>query len=221
MARMSEEVKLRRYDSTRRQQASRETRRRILGAARELFLASGYRATTIAAIAAAARVNTDTVYELVGRKPAVLRQLIEEAISGTDHPVAAEQRDYVLAIRAERDPSRKIELYAQAVRRIQERMAPLFLALRDVAGTDAEAKQVWDAISQRRAANMRLFVQDIESAGGLRDGLSVEDAADTVWVMNGSEIYSLLTGDRGWSPQQYEQWLAATWKQLILPDATH
>ena len=220
MARMSEEVKLRRYDSTRRQQASRETRRRILGAARELFIASGYRATTIAAIAAAGRVNTDTVYELVGRKPAVLRQLIEEAISGTDHPVAAEQRDYVLAIRAERDAGRKIELYAQAVRRIQERMAPLFLALRDVAGTDAEAKQVWDAISQRRAANMRLFVQDIQSAGGLRDGLSVEDAADTVWVMNGSEIYSLLTGDRGWSPQQYEQWLAATWKQLILPDAT-
>ena len=221
MAVMSKEVKLRRYDSTRRQQASQETRRRILGAARERFLASGYRATTIAAIAAEARVNTDTVYELVGRKPAVLRQLIEEAISGTDHPVAAEQRDYVLAIRAERDPGRKIELYAQAVRRIQERMAPLFLALRDIAGADAEAKQVWDAISQRRAANMRLFVQDIEAAGGLREGLSVDAAADTVWVMNGSEIYSLLTGDRGWSPQQYEQWLAATWKQLILPEAKH
>ena len=115
---MSEEVKRRRYDSTRRQQASRETRRRILGAAREGFLAAGYRSTTIAGIAVQARVNTDTVYELVGRKPALLRQLIEEAISGTDHPVAAEQRDYVLAIRAQRDPARKIEIYAQAVRRI-------------------------------------------------------------------------------------------------------
>lgn len=219
MVHMSAEVKPRRYDSTRRQQASQETRRRILDAARDLFLAAGYQATTIARIAAQARVNIDTVYELVGRKPAVLRQLIEEAISGTDHPVAAEQRDYVLAIRAERDPGRKIELYAQAVRRIQERMAPLFLALRDVAGTDADAKQVWDAISQRRAANMRLFVQDIEAAGGLREGLSVDAAADTVWVMNSSEIYVLLTGDRGWSPHKYEGWLAATWKRLILPNA--
>lgn len=216
---MSEEVKPRRYDSTRRQEASRETRRRILDAARELFLATGYRATTIAEIAAKARVNTDTVYELVGRKPAVLRQLIEEAISGTDHPVAAEQRDYVLAIRAESDPGRKIEIYAQAVRRIQERMAPLFLALRDVAGTDAEAKHVWEAISQRRAENMRLFVRDIESAGGLREGLSVDEAADTVWVLNSSEIYVLLTGDRGWSAREYERWLTATWKQLILPKA--
>ena len=219
MVHMSAEVKPRRYDSTRRQQASQETRRRILDAARDLFLAAGYQATTIARIAAQARVNIDTVYELVGRKPAVLRQLIEEAISGTDHPVAAEQRDYVLAIRAERDPGRKIELYAQAVRRIQERMAPLFLALRDLAGTDAEAKQVWETISQRRAGNMRLFVRDIESAGGLRDGLSVEAAADTVWVMNSSDVYLLLTGDRGWSPEEYERWLAATWKQLILPTA--
>jgi len=217
---MTKEVKLRRYDSTRRQQASRETRRRILDAARERFLAAGYRATTIAGIATEARVNTDTMYELVGRKPAVLRQLIEEAISGTDHPVAAEQRDYVLAVRAESDPGRKIEIYARAVRRIQERMAPLFLALRDVAGTDADAKQVWDAISQRRDANMRLFVGDIESAGGLREGLSVDAAADTVWVMNSSETYILLTADRGWSPQEYERWLAATWKRLILPDAT-
>ena len=188
-----------------------------MGAARERFLAAGYRATTIAGIAAQARVNTDTVYELVGRKPALLRQLIEEAISGTDHPVAAEQRDYVLAIRAEHDPARKIEIYAQAVRRIHERMAPLFLALRDVAGTDAEANEVWEAISERRAQNMRLFVRDLESAGGLREGLSVDDAADTVWVLNSSEIYLLLTGDRGWSPSEYERWLAATWKQLILP----
>ena len=217
---MTKEVKVRRYDSTRRQQASRDTRRRILSAARERFLAAGYRATTIAGIAAEARVNTDTVYELVGRKPAVLRQLIEEAISGTDHPVAAEQRDYVQAVRAEADPGRKIEIYAQAVRRIQQRMAPLFLALRDVAAIDDEAKQVWDAISERRAANMRLFVRDIEAAGGLREGLSVDAAADTVWVMNSSEIYALLTGDRGWSPHEFEQWLASTWKRLILPDQT-
>ena len=214
---MSERVKTRKYDSTSRRQASQETRRRILDAARELFLADGYRAATIAGIAARAQVNADTVYELVGKKPALLRELIEEAISGTDHPVAAEQRRYVMAIRAEPNPRRKIEIYARAVRRIQERMAPLFLALRDVAGTDAEAKQVWDAISRRRAANMRLFVKDIDVAGGLRDDLSVDAAADTVWVMNSSEVYVLLTVEQGWSPRRFERWLSDTWKRLLLP----
>jgi AcrR family transcriptional regulator len=213
---MSERVKPRRYNAARRRQASRETRRRVLKAARELFLSAGYRATTIAAIATRAEVNADTVYELVGRKPTVLRELIEEAISGTDHPVAAEQRRYVQAIQAEADPARKIEIYARAVRRIQERMAPLFLALRDAAATEPEAKQVWEAISERRARNMRLFIRDVQAAGGLRDGMPVETAADTVWVMNSSEVYLLLTIERGWSQWQFERWLVDTWKRLIL-----
>lgn len=217
MADVSDRVKPRRYNAARRQEASRETRRRILDAARELFLANGYRATTIADIAAEARVNADTVYELVGRKPTLLRELIEEAISGTDHPVAAEQRRYVQEIRAEPEPSRKIDIYAQAVRHIQERMAPLFLALRDAAAIDPEAKAVWTAINERRAANMRLFVRDIEAAGSLRTGLSVDAAADTVWVTNSSDIYVLLTIDRAWSPRQFERWLADTWKRLLLP----
>lgn len=214
---MRSAVKRRSYNSVRRREASDETRRRILGAARELFLANGYRATTIADIAARAGVNVDTVYELTGRKPLLMRELIEEAISGTDHPVAAEQRKYVRDIRAEPDPAKKLAIYARAVRRIQERMAPLFIALRDAAVTELEAQQMWHEISQRRAANMRLFVNDIRAAGGLRHGLSVDAAADTIWAMNSSDVYVLLTVDRGWSPRRFERWLAESWQRLILP----
>lgn len=214
---MTRGVKSRRYDAEGRREASRQTRRRIIDAARQLFVAQGYRVTTISDVAAHAAVNVDTVYALVGRKSVLLRELVEEAISGADHPIAAEQRRYVLEIRAEREPARKLEIYAHAVRRIQERMAPLFLALRDAATTEPEAEAVWHEISERRAANMRLFILDIKAAGGLRAGLSVDAAADTVWLMNSSDVYVLLTVDRGWSPQRFERWLAASWKRLILP----
>ena len=70
---MTRDVK-RIYDSARRQARSAETRQRIVNAARELIMEVGYRATTIAAVAARAAVNVDTVYELVGRKPVLLRQ---------------------------------------------------------------------------------------------------------------------------------------------------
>ena len=40
-----------------------------------------------------ADVNVDTVYALVGRKPVLLKALIEQAISGTDSAVVAEERD--------------------------------------------------------------------------------------------------------------------------------
>ncbi len=210
-------VKRRRYNSERRRETSAETRRRILDAARELFLANGYRSTTTAGIARRAGVNVDTVYELAGRKPMLLRELIEQAISGTDHPVAAEQRRYVQEILAEPNPARKLAMYARAVRRVQERMAPLFLALRDAAATEPEAQQVWGEIGRRRAANMRLFIQDIRDAGGLRPGLSVDAAADTIWAMNSSDVYVLLTVERGWSPRRFERWLAESWQRLILP----
>ena len=180
------------------------------------MLERGYRATTIAAVAAKADVNVDTVYELVGRKPMLLRELIEQAVSGTDHAVVAEERDHIRAIRAEPDPATKLALYARAMRETHARMAPLFLALRDASSTEPDAKEVWQEISDRRATNMRKLVGDIREAGGLRSDLSISDAADTVWVTNSPEVYVLLTVDRGWSPPRYERWLANSWCRLLL-----
>jgi AcrR family transcriptional regulator len=213
---MVEDVKSRSYNAARRQAQSAATRQRIVDAGRELMLGRGYRATTIAAVAAKAGVNADTVYELVGRKPMLLRELIEQALSGTDHPVVAEEREHIKAIRAEPDPATKLALYARATRQTHARMAPLFLALRDAASTEPEAKEVWQEISNRRAANMRKFVTDIRDAGGLRSDLSISDAADTVWATNSPELFVLLTIERGWSPTRYERWLADSWRRLLL-----
>jgi len=211
-----ENVKRRTYDAAARRARSAETRLRIMKAARELILSDGYRATTIAAVAARAGVNVDTIYELVGRKPVLLRELIEQAISGIDHAVAAEERDYVQAIKAEPDPAKKLAIYARAVCRIQERMAPLLQALREASSTEPEAEQVWREIGERRAANMRLLIRDIRDAGGLRATLSVNKAADVVWVLNSSELYLLFTVERGWSPRRFERWLADAWCRLLL-----
>jgi AcrR family transcriptional regulator len=212
---MSGRVK-RGYDSASRQARSAQTRQGILDAARSLILERGYRATTIATIAERAAVNVDTVYALVGRKPVLLRELIEQAISGTDRPVAAPERDYVQAMRATDDPVEKLKIYARAIRLIQARMAPLHLALRDASTTEPEAQSIWREISERRAANMRLLVADVASTGRLRAGLSVSEAADTVWATNSAELYVMLTSERGWSPSRYERWLADTWCRLLL-----
>jgi AcrR family transcriptional regulator len=217
MADMAHPVKRPRYDNTARRAQSGQTRQRILQAARQLIVARGYRATTIAEIAATAGVHVDTVYELAGRKPLILRELIEQAVSGTHHPVAAAERDYVQAILAEPDPAAKLGLYAKAVRDTQARMAPLFLALRDASATEPDAAQVWRDISERRAANMRDLARDLAHADGLRAGLSIDEAADTIWATNSSELYVLLTAERGWSPDRYQHWLADTWCRLLLP----
>ncbi len=107
---MPAKVKTRRpnrpYNATGRRASSAGTRRRILEAARACILERGYRNTTVSEVARRAGVNADTVYALVGRKPVILRELIETAISGTGAAVDAEERDYVVAMRAEPDPRR-------------------------------------------------------------------------------------------------------------------
>jgi len=213
---MPEPVKKRSYEASRRAAASGATRQRILDAARELILARGYRAATITAIAARAEVNVDTIYELVGRKPLLLRELIEQALSGQDQAVVAEQRSHVVAMRAEPDAAVKLELYATAIRETHERLAPLFVALRDASATEPEAREVWRDISERRALNMRKLVADVGSTGRLRPDLSLDDAADAVWVTNSPEVFVMLTVERGWSPDRYERWLATTWQRLLL-----
>ena len=203
------------YDNEGRRARSEQTRGRILAAARSLLVAKGYRAATVAQIARDAEVHVDTVYALVGRKPAILRELIERAISGTDQAVAPEERDYVRRMLAESDPVRQLAIYAAAMREIQPRMAPLFLALRDAASTEAEADAVWQEISERRAANMRRLVGAL-GGDGLRDGLSVDDAADVVWATASSELFVLMTEERGWSLERYEAFLVDTWQRLLL-----
>src|SRR5690348_11713123 len=96
VAPMTEDVKgRRRYSSAVRAEQAAATRRAVLTAARDLFANRGYAATSIAAIAARAGVAVDTVYAAAGRKPALLRDLVETSLSGTDQAVPAEERDYV------------------------------------------------------------------------------------------------------------------------------
>lgn len=187
-----------------------------MAAARETIIERGYRGATVAQVAEKAHVNADTIYSLVGRKPVILRELIEQAISGTDEPVVAEERDYVGAIRAEPDPRAKLAIYAKATCSIQGRLAPLFLALRDASNTEPEADQVWLEISNRRATNMRKLATDIRDAGALREGLAIAEAADVLWATNSSELYLLMTVERRWSVDRYERWLADTWERLLL-----
>ena len=205
----------RRYDATRRRQAAARTRTAILDAARELFTERGYTATPMTAIAERAGVALDTVYAAAGRKPELARLLIETAISGTDQAIPAEQRDYVKAIQAAADADTKIAIYAAAVTAIAPRLALVHSIIAQAAPAEPELAALWAEIAERRAANMRRFVADLATVTPLR--LDHSQAADIIWATNAAEMYQLLVGQRGWTPQRYQLFLTDTWRRLLLP----
>lgn len=208
---MPRPVNTRRYTSVKRQAQARETRRRILTSARQLFAAHGYPATTVAAIAAQAQVSVDTVYTAVGRKPHVVLAVIDDLLGGA----SADERDYVREIRAEPTAAGKIARYARAVADVVPTVAPLQEALHKAGETDRDCAQAWHSLVERRARNMLDFAADLRATGDLRPDISDQEVADVVWATNAAEFWTLLV-QRGWQPDAYADLLTRMWSRLFL-----
>ena len=88
--------------------------------------------------------------------------------------------------------------------------------LQTAADLDPGLSALWREISKRRAANMKLFAQDLIETGEVRDDLSLSQVADIIWSMNSLEFYFLLVDQRGWNAREFEAWLADAWKHLLL-----
>ena len=212
---MTPPVNRRPYVSAHRAAAAARTRVRVVAAARELFAARGWEGTEIAEVARRAGVSVDTVYATIGRKPMLLREVIDTVLGEGRGPVPAEQRRYVEDVRAVQDARSKIAVYAGALGRVMPETAPLLLALRDAGARDPECARAWQEVVERRARNMRLLAADLRVTGQVRADLEDETVADLVWAANSPEYYTLLHS-RGWSVEQYVDHLTDLWCRLLL-----
>jgi TetR/AcrR family transcriptional regulator, regulator of autoinduction and epiphytic fitness len=218
---MDEPVKGRRaYDASRRREAARETRHRVLVAARALFLGRGFAATTMADVAQAAGVAVQTVYSAVGGKAALLKEVMDVSIAGDDEPVAMPDRPEIRAVQAETDGRRKLVRYATHLRQVQERTADLDAVLRAAADVDPEVRRLVDTLEAQRLTGMTLFAQDLAGKRLLRRGVTVATAADVLSAHMDPRTYRYLVRDRGWSGADYERWyVEVTAAMLLRPES--
>jgi AcrR family transcriptional regulator len=206
----------RRYHSPRRQQQAAETRRAILDAADELFAERGYASTTVAAIAAHADVATKTVYFTFETKGAVLRALWNLRLRGDEEGVPVAERDWYRKVLDEPDPERKLRLNARNSRRGKVRIGGIANVIRAAADVDPEVAALWDRIESDYRENQRAVVVSLRELKALRPGLTVEHAADALWLLNHPNQWHLLVVRRGWSPNRYERWTGDTACSLLL-----
>ena len=215
---MSERNNVRRhYSSERRQEQARETRRRIVEAARRLFVEWGYAGTTMEAIGSEAGVAVETVYAAFRNKRALLARVIDVSVVGDDEPAPLLERPGPQEVRRERDQRRQSRLFARDIREIMERVGPLFEVMRNAARTEPQIAELLQELLQRRLQGMTFFVQALAGNGPLRESLSEPEAADIVWTLTSAEVHRLLTVDRGWSGDRYESWLGDILVNLLLP----
>jgi AcrR family transcriptional regulator len=212
-----DEVKARRrYESTLRTEQSVLTRRRIVASATRLFTGKGYIATSVGQIALDAGVAVDTVYALVGRKPSLMREVVELAISGGPRPVTADERPYVREIRAATTAAAMLGIYAGAIAEMSPRTAPVFTALQDAGRVDPDCAALFAEIDGRRAENMLRFAADLRSTGQVRPELDERFIADVVWATAGAPHYTQLLRRPGWTAESFGRYLHDLWSRLFL-----
>lgn len=199
----------RRYDSSRRADAARETRRRIIAAARHELLEGGYQATTLSALARRAGVSQQTIYNSIGGKAAVLKAVYDVQLAGDDEPIVMNDRPEFRAVMSQRSVAATLRAYAAMSRMIFGRVGSLLGAVFvDGPGSDAELRAYLATIDrERRAGNMGVVTR-IRDRFGLPEGLSLERAVDAIWTLTAPEIADRLVRRCGWSLDDYETWLA-------------
>ncbi|WP_433263418.1 TetR/AcrR family transcriptional regulator [Actinosynnema sp. CS-041913] len=199
----------RRYDSLRRQAQAHQTRAEIAEAARRLFVAQGWAATTVRDVAREAGVSVPTVYAAYRNKTGLVWALADAADLSADLPRQLDE------LAAAPDPERQLAAMAAYDRRLFERSGDLITLVREAGRAEAELADLYQQ-ARRQADETRVQVFSSWPHGTLRPGLDVPTAVDIYAALCNIDVYTTLTTERTWSPDQVEHWWGAALARELL-----
>lgn len=202
---------------TLRAEQVQQTRHRILVAAEALFLSKGYAAATLQAVAVEAGVAVETVYSRFSNKTNLLSAILEKSLVGTDADRDILEQPEMDEIRRSSDQRDQLRLLAAYSRAILERTDVAHRILRSAAPVDSAAAQLQQRDNLRRVKGQRVYIDMLLANGTLRKGLTPEEAADSYSALASPETFAFLVGERGWAGARFEQWLAETLTDALLP----
>jgi hypothetical protein len=159
--------------------------------------------------------------ELVfGTKTQLLRAAISFAIRGDAEPIPMLERPW--AQRAQ-DAASVVDFLAIVGRVLvegEQRSAGLILAAFEAANQDASMSALADQLRGQRAESAAWLVDGLIARASLRDGISREQAIDTVWLLMDPHGFRALTRDRRWTAERFEAWFTDSVRRLLLPPDT-
>jgi AcrR family transcriptional regulator len=198
----------RRYRSPLRARRAAETRDALLTAAHRLFITNGWVGTGMRDVAAEAGVATETLYAYFSSKRGLLQAVMDIAVVGDDRPVAVAERPEFASIGRGHHADRTAAA-ARLLTAIYGRTAAFAKVIREAAASDAEIAEVLRATRERQR-------RDVAAAAALIMGRAATAAErDGLWALTSPEIYLLLVEESGWTPEQYEAWMAKTLERVV------
>jgi AcrR family transcriptional regulator len=203
-------MKARTYHSPARQEQAEATRRNIALAARKLLLEKGFDKTTVAAIAAAAGVATQTVYAVFGSKEGVLRDLMDLARFGPRY------RELVLEALSQTEPAARLKMAASIACQIFDSERAEMELWRGAGVVSPELALMEREREELRFTSQSPMIDLAVEKKRLRKGLDRTAARHILWAYTSRDLYRMLVVERAWSSSRYEKWLSQTLVEALL-----
>ena len=203
-------LKKRSYNSESRLATCQEAKNRILAAAKMLFETKGFEQVTIQEIARKAQVSAPSIYAIFQSKRGILLSLMDEALPPEQHAALVEQ------ILHEKSPHKRLAITATISRQLYDAEKTQLSFLRGAAILDPVFKELELEREQRRFQRQKETVEAMVNDQDFPGTMSLSKIRDLIWAFTGRDFYRMLVIERGWSSNEYEEWLAKLLVKIIL-----
>lgn len=180
----------------------------IAQAARRLFVAQGWAATTVREGGREAGVSVPTVCSAYGNKTGLVQAIVDAADLSADAPRMPAELEAAAG-----DPPRQLAAMAGYDRRLFERAADVIALVREAARTEPDLATTYTD-ARRRADDTRVQIFTSWPEGTLREDLTT--SVDISAALCTIDVFTTLTAERGWSPDRVETWWATTLSRELL-----
>jgi AcrR family transcriptional regulator len=176
-------------------------------------------------VAAAAGVAAQTIYNTFATKAGLLKAAYDITLAGDAETIPLAERPDVRALYETPDAAALLRGYARLGRELLDRVGPLMLQVTAGAAAgeaDLVAHQV--VTDGERLTGTTMVAQRLAALDALAPGVTVEQARDRLWTLNSVQVWHLLTGTRGWSGEEYQDWIGDAMCAATLvspPDPRH
>ncbi len=211
--RLNESGKGRKYDSPTRRAQAEETRRQIADAARSLFIERGWSGTRVRDVAAAAGVSEPTVYAVYGSKAGLASGLLD-SLEGVADPRRLGQEVKAAA----GDPRAQLRAVVGFDRRLFEHGADAITVIREAGRTVPDLADLYSK-GRARGETMRRHLFGSWPAEVWHEGTDVDAAVDQSLALCNVDAYLVLTRERGWTPDQVEEWWGSALARLLFAES--
>lgn len=183
---------------------SERTRLKILDAANTLLLDRGYHGVGLEAVAEAAGVSRQTVYDRFGSKGGLLRAMIARNEEQAGLPAR------LAKVFGQADGLSMLRAFLDTVVAVEPHVYPQSRLVYAARMSDPVAAELWEwRLGSRRVGMGRVF-ELLAAEGRLKPGISKEEGADVAWAIASPHHYEYLVVERGWNLRRYRKHLEET-----------